>query len=75
MEAGGSGGTAIHAACIAWHESTGRSWAISPTNDWGLWQIHDGGYAMLDPLANAQRAVAMSSNGTNWSQWTTRGMC
>ena len=75
MEAGGSGGTAIHAACIAQHESSGRSWAISPTDDWGLWQIHAGGPAMLNPLANAQRAVAMSSNGTNWNPWATRGMC
>ena len=75
MAAGGSGGTAIRAACIAEHESSGRSWAISPTNDWGLWQIHAGGPAMLNPFANAQRAVAMSANGTNWSQWTTRGMC
>jgi LysM repeat protein len=75
IAAGGSSGTAYHAACIAMHESTGRSWAISPTNDWGLWQIHAGGPAMLNAYANAQRAIAMSSNGTNWSQWTTRGMC
>jgi hypothetical protein len=75
ISAGGSGGTAYHAACIAEHESGGRPWAISPTNDWGLWQIHNGGYAMLNPFANAQRAIAMSGNGTNWSQWTTRGMC
>lgn len=73
--AGGSSGTAWHAACIAMHESTGRPWAISPTNDWGLWQIHNGGYAMLNAYANAQRAIAMSGNGTNWSQWTTRGFC
>lgn len=75
IAAGGSSGTAYHAACIAEHESSGRSWAISPTNDWGLWQIHDGGPAMLNPLSNAQRAVAMSGNGTSWSQWTTQGMC
>jgi LysM repeat protein len=75
VAAGGSRGTAWHAACIAMHESTGKPWAISPTNDWGLWQIHNGGPAMLVPFDNAQRAVAMSNNGTNWSQWTTRGMC
>jgi hypothetical protein len=75
IAAGGSSGSAPRAACIAEHESSGRPWAISPTNDWGLWQIHNGGPAMLVPFANAQRAVAMSGNGTNWSQWTTRGMC
>lgn len=75
MSAGGSSGTAYHAACIAEHESGGRPWAVSPTDDWGLWQIHGGGYAMLNAFANAQRAIAMSGNGTNWSQWTTAGMC
>lgn len=75
IAAGGSRGTAYHAACIASHESSGRSWAISPTNDWGLWQIHNGGPSMLNAFANAQRAIAMSGNGSNWSQWSTRGMC
>ena len=73
--AGGSSATAAHAACIAEHESGGRQWAVSPTNDWGLWQIHNGGYAMLVALPNAERAVAMSSNGSNWSQWTTARYC
>jgi hypothetical protein len=75
IAAGGSGGTAYHAACIAEHESSGRTWVVSPTNDWGLWQIHAGGYPMLNAYANAQRAVAMSGNGRNWGQWTTRGYC
>jgi len=75
VAAGGSSATAYHAACIAEHESSGRSWAISPTNDWGLWQIHDGGPLMLNAYSNAQRAVSMSNGGSDWSQWTTRGMC
>jgi hypothetical protein len=75
IAAGGSPSAAYRAACIAEHESSGRSWVVSPTNDWGLWQIHAGGYAMLNPYANAQRAIAISGNGSNWSQWTTRGMC
>ena len=29
------------------------------------------GRGCLDPLANAQRAVAMSNNGTNWKPWCT----
>ena len=73
--AGGSSGTAAHAACIAEHESGGRQWVVSATDDWGLWQIHGGGYPMLNAYANAQRAIAMSGNGTNWGPWTTRGFC
>ena len=72
---GGSGRTASYAACIAKHESGGNPNAISRTNDWGLWQIHNGGRRMLNPAANAATAVRMSHNGTNWSAWTTRGMC
>jgi murein DD-endopeptidase MepM/ murein hydrolase activator NlpD len=75
VSAGGSAGTEATAACIAEHESGGNPKAISPTNDWGLWQIHAGGYPMLDPAANAQRAVAMSSDGTNWTAWTTHSAC
>jgi hypothetical protein len=75
MAAGGSGRRAAHAACIAEHESGGNARAISRTNDWGLWQIHNGGPRMLNPAANAATAVRMSHNGTNWSAWTTRRMC
>ena len=75
MAVGGSGGTASHAACIAEHESGGNPNAISATNDWGLWQIHDGGPGMLNPAANAATAVRMSANGLNWSSWTTAPMC
>ena len=75
IAAGGSGRTASHAACIAEHESGGNPNAISRTNDWGLWQIHNGGRRMLNPAANAATAVRMSHNGTNWSAWTTRRMC
>ena len=75
MAVGGSGGTASYAACIAEHESGGNPNAISPTNDWGLWQIHNGGPRMLNPAANAAAAVRMSDNGRNWSAWTTAGMC
>ena len=75
MAVGGSGRTASHAACVAEHESGGNPRAISRTNDWGLWQIHNGGPGMLNPAANAATAVRMSHNGTNWSPWTTRKMC
>ena len=76
--AGGPSWAASHAACIAEHESGGRSWAISPTNDWGLWQINKpswGAMATLDPLGNARAAVIISHRGSNWSPWATAGMC
>lgn len=78
MAAGGPSWAAAHAACIAEHESGGRSWAISPTNDWGLWQINKpswGALATLDPLGNARAAVLISHRGSNWSPWATAGMC
>ncbi len=75
IAAGGSSATAYRAACIAEHESSGRPWVVSPTNDYGLWQIHNGGQVMLVPYDNAQRAVAMSGNGSNWGQWTTARYC
>jgi len=75
MAVGGSARTASHAACIAEHESGGNPDAISRTNDWGLWQIHNGGPRMLAPAANAATAVRMSRNGRDWSAWTTARMC
>jgi Lysozyme like domain len=63
------------AACIAEHESDGDTYAVSATDDFGLWQIHDGGAAMFNPVSNAQTAVQMSYDGTNWSAWTTAPDC
>jgi LysM repeat protein len=72
---GGSPAAVGVAECIAEHESGGNTHALSPTNDWGLWQINGGGPAMWNAVANAQRAIAMSNNGTNWSPWTTAPDC
>jgi LysM repeat protein len=83
-EAGGSHGEAFMAAEIAKAESGGRSSAISPTDDFGLWQINGGhgrALATLDPLGNAKAAVLISGDGRNWNPWTTfrtgayRGLC
>jgi Lysozyme like domain len=71
---GGSAGTAAVAACIAEHESGGRASAESPTDDFGLWQIH-GNPAALNPDTAARIAVQMSADGTNWSPWTTAPDC
>ena len=72
-QAGGNPADAFMAAEIAMAESGGNSNAISPTADYGLWQINasNGSLATLNPLQNAQSAVALSGNGANWNPWTT----
>lgn len=75
---GGSPAAAPVAAAVAMAESQGNSDAVNRNNpdgstDWGLWQINSvhGAQATLDPDGNAQAAVAISNNGTNWNPWTT----
>jgi LysM repeat protein len=72
-QAGGSAGEALMAAEIAMAESGGNPNAISPTADYGLWQINasHGAEATLDPQGNAEAAVAISSDGADWGAWTT----
>ena len=72
-QAGGSAGEAVMAASIAMAESGGNPSAISPTNDYGLWQINvsHGALATLNPIGNAEAAVSISGNGSNWDPWTT----
>ena len=74
MAAGGSAATAAHAACIAEHESSGNARAVSPYNDYGLFQELNKPEA-LDPMKSAQIAVQMSHGGSDWSQWGTAGSC
>jgi LysM repeat protein len=72
--AGGSHSEAFMAAEIAMAESGGRQYAVSPTNDYGYWQIngsHGPAEATFNPIGNAKAAIAISSNGTNWGPWTT----
>jgi hypothetical protein len=72
-QAGGNPADALMAAEIARAESSGNPNAISPTADYGLWQINvsNGSLATLNPFQNAQSAVTLSDNGTNWNPWTT----
>jgi LysM repeat protein len=72
-QAGGSPSHALMAAEIARAESSGNPNAISPTNDFGLWQINasNGSLATLNPYENARSAIILSHNGTNWDPWTT----
>lgn len=74
---GGRSSAAPTAACIAEHESGGNPNAVSPTNDYGLWQINgsNGSLATLNPQGNARSAIILSDNGSNWSAWTTHSSC
>ncbi len=72
--AGGSQGEAFTAAEIAMAESSGQQYALSPTNDYGYWQIngsHGPAEATFSPMGNAEAAIAISDNGTDWDPWTT----
>lgn len=77
-----NGGAAAHivvavAVCIA--ESGGDTDVVSPSLDYGLWQINQRNLApqglttvtARDPDRNAQVAIRMSGNGTNWGAWCT----
>ena len=72
-QAGGSPSHALMAAEIARAESSGNPNAISPTDDFGLWQINgsNGALATLNPYENARSAIILSHNGTDWDPWTT----
>jgi LysM repeat protein len=71
--AGGNPGSAFMAAEIAMAESGGNPNAISPTDDYGLWQINasNGALATLDPFKNAKSAIILSGDGHDWDPWTT----
>jgi LysM repeat protein len=72
-QAGGNSADAFMAAEIAMAESGGNPNAISPTADYGLWQINasNGSLATLNPFENARSAITLSDDGTNWNPWTT----
>ena len=72
--AGGSHAEAFMAAEIAMAESGGQQYAVSPTNDYGYWQIngsHGPALATFNPIGNANAAIAISNDGSNWGPWTT----
>lgn len=85
LEAGGPRWSEATAECIAFHESGDVPSKVSPTDDWGLWQINAGNAGMsvggttivisTDPLVSARDAVALSRGGTDWSAWTTHADC
>lgn len=80
----GAGGTSEGAilqwaCCVALAESGGDSGAISPSADYGMWQINQihFGDGIIDsgnwsnPTVNAREAIRLSNNGQNWAAWCT----
>jgi len=73
-DAGGSRAEAFMAAEVAMAESGGRQYALSPTDDYGYWQInvsHGPAQATFNPIGNAKAAIAISDDGGDWAAWTT----
>ena len=71
--AGGNPADAFMAAEIAMAESGGNQYALSPTDDYGYWQINasNGALATYDAYGNARSAIILSRDGSNWDAWTT----
>ncbi len=67
------------AAGVGTAESGGYVAAISPSSDYGLWQINSIHFGSVginannweDPNVNARAAIAISANGSNWAPWCT----
>jgi Lysozyme like domain len=76
---GGSSGNIIVMVAIALAESGGRKKAISPSADYGLWQINAGNFAALGLTRttalyveqNVHAAITLSGNGSNIAPWCT----
>lgn len=80
VRAGGSRSAAFMAAEIARAESGGRQYARDPASgyygdgnvDIGYWQVNTvHGNISYDPVGNAQAAIRVSGNGSNWGPWVT----
>jgi LysM repeat protein len=71
--AGGNPADAFMAAEIAEAESGGNQYALSPTDDYGYWQINasNGALATFNAYGNARSAIILSDDGSNWNAWTT----
>jgi LysM repeat protein len=71
--AGGNPADSFMAAEIAMAESDGNQYALSPTDDYGYWQINasNGALATFNAYGNARSAIILSDDGTNWDAWTT----
>jgi hypothetical protein len=83
---GGDPARAATASCIAMHESSGSASVTSSNPDGGtnvgLWQLDTKGKGaghtvaeLQNPNTNARLAIMGSANGSDWSAWSTAGMC
>lgn len=70
------------ADCIITRESRWTPNAISPTSDYGLWQLHVTNLYLLyggdwwDPVDNTAAAIRLYRlAGYSWSPWTTHSSC
>jgi LysM repeat protein len=73
-KAGGSSSEAVTAAAIAMAESGGSQYATNGSSGTrGYWQISPswGQMSTYSAIGNAQAAVKISANGSNWNPWTT----
>ena len=73
VSAGGLASAEVTAASIAMAESSGNQYATGPFGERGYWQINPiwGALSTYDALGNAQAAVQISNNGSDWTPWTT----
>lgn len=77
--AGGSRAHMVMAVAVAFAESGGNADAISPSSDYGLWQINSlwiGHWNLrwnnwYQPGINADAAIQISGNGSNFAAWCT----
>lgn len=76
---GGAKAHVVVAVAVCLAESGGNHDAISPSADYGLWQINAANFAALgltkvtalEVAPNVRAAIRMSGNGTNWAAWCT----
>lgn len=77
---GGSAANVVPAVAVAFAESGGDASAVDAAGPaYGIWQILGPNLAAhglnpqtaLNPTLNAQAAIAMSDNGSNWALWET----
>lgn len=66
-----------HAGCmVSFCESGWNQWATGSAGERGWFQLHPRWHAdaTYDPAGNVAAAIRISRGGTDWSQWTTRGV-
>ena len=69
-EVGGrQSGRRVHGGRDREAESGGNQNALSPTDDYGYWQINgcNGSLATFSAYGNARSAIILSDNGSNWN--------